>query len=187
MKLDKKLLLILNEAVNFLKDSKKMTYEDLEEDLKLSRKTIRKYILSGEGQAIKIHKLIKYLQQEAPQFFHDELSRSLESVQNRINNDLVEVNDDLGNLGARESGRQERRIRPDPLLTPGSFLPVTLDRLCSPMYYETRQRSSPSLRQQVCQQYGIFFPPYDEYRMDYLIPLGLSGASDIKNIWPQPI
>lgn len=187
MKIEKKLLSALEEAVNFIKDSKRLTYEDLEENLKLSRKTIRKYISSGEGQAIKINKLIKYLQQEAPQFFHDELFQSSEITQNRINDDLLEVNDDLGDFGVRESEGQRRRIRPDPLLTPGSCLPIPLDRLCDPIHFELAHCSDSSVRQQAGQKYGIFFYPYDEYRMNYLIPLGLSGARDIKNIWLQPI
>lgn len=178
--MERKRLLALNKAVNFLKDSRKMTYEDLEKRVKISKKTIRKYLSSGEGQPLKIDKLIIFLQQEAPQFFYDKLSRREETAQNRIN-------DDLGKVRARGSRIQGRRIRPDPLLTPGSFLPVTVDQLCDPEYYQKIERSSPTQREQVCHLYGISSYPYHEYRMDYLIPLGLGGTSDIENIWPQPI
>jgi len=184
MKIEKKLLSALEEAVNFIKDSKNLTYDDLEEELKLSRKTIRKYILSGEGQEIKLNKFIKYLQQEAPQFFHDELSQSSESTQNWIN-------DDLGNFGARELEGQTGWIRPDPLLTPGSCLPIPLHAVWKPIDFQSISIPSVpfALRQQVCLGYGIVYSRYGYkmYKINYLIPFGLGGLSDIKNIWPQPI
>jgi hypothetical protein len=183
MKIEKKLLSALKEAVNFIKDSKNLTYDDLEEELKLSRKTIRKYISSGEGQEIKLNKFIKYLQKEAPQFFHDELSQSSESTQ-------IWINDDLGNFEARELEGQTRRIRPDPLHTPGSCLPIPVHALCKPIHFQSISIPSVPLawRQLVCMQYGIVYSRYGKmYKMDYLIPFELGGLNDINNIWPQPI
>jgi hypothetical protein len=39
---------------------------------------------------------------------------------------------------------------------------------------------------QIFQSYGLTYPqPRGTYRLDHLIPLGLGGSNDVKNLWPE--
>ena len=81
---------------------------------------------------------------------------------------------------------------PSPLarLTPGATRPVTRDEVCvarDPSHKPGGVEMVPaSLRQQVFQEYGIANAKPEAYEVDYLITPELGGASDIRNLWPEP-
>ena len=78
------------------------------------------------------------------------------------------------------------REEPDLRLTPGATVPVTQNEVCS----ESPARSSAmvpiSLKRKVFQLYGVTPPQPDTYEVDYLITPELGGATDIRNLWPEP-
>jgi hypothetical protein len=78
-----------------------------------------------------------------------------------------------------------RLEEPDLRLTPGATLPVTASQVCA-----SGARSIPpvpvSLKEKVLQLYGIKRAQPDQYELDYLITPELGGATDIRNLWPEP-
>lgn len=76
------------------------------------------------------------------------------------------------------------RERPDLLLTPGATVPVTQREVCGTV--EPPVATIPvSLQQKVFERYGVALRP-DQYEVDYLITPELGGATDIRNLWPEP-
>lgn len=73
---------------------------------------------------------------------------------------------------------------PDPKLTPGATMTVTLAHLCQVGYTDTVRNVPESLKRKVFQEYGI--TGRFEGETDHLISLELGGNNDIKNLWPQP-
>ena len=75
--------------------------------------------------------------------------------------------------------------RPRQDLTPGSVLPVGVDDVCV-----TGVTGVPSVAAQVPRQvfeaYGVDYRRAAEYELDFLITPELGGASDPRNLWPQP-
>jgi len=43
-----------------------------------------------------------------------------------------------------------------------------------------------SLKRKVFEEYGVTPPQPDAYEVDYLITPELGGATDIRNLWPEP-
>jgi hypothetical protein len=76
--------------------------------------------------------------------------------------------------------------RPDVRLTPGATVPVTENQVCG----EAAERPVPavpvSLKRKVFEEYGVIPPQPDAYEVDYLITPELGGATDIRNLWPEP-
>jgi hypothetical protein len=74
---------------------------------------------------------------------------------------------------------------PDLRLTPGATVPVTASEVCG-----VTARAVPvvpvSLRRKVFEEYGVTPPQPDAYEVDYLITPELGGATDIRNLWPEP-
>jgi hypothetical protein len=74
---------------------------------------------------------------------------------------------------------------PDLRLTPGATVPVTESEVCG-----GDARTVPliplSLKRKVFEEYGVTPPQPDAYEVDYLITPELGGATDIRNLWPQP-
>jgi hypothetical protein len=74
---------------------------------------------------------------------------------------------------------------PDLRLTPGATVPVTEGEVCG-----AAPRAVPvvpvSLRRRVFEEYGVTPPRPDAYEVDYLITPELGGATDIRNLWPEP-
>jgi len=69
-------------------------------------------------------------------------------------------------------------------LTPGAVRPVMKAEVCS-------ANSPPfvvpvALQRRVFEEYGIRNAQPDAYEVDYLITPELGGASDIRNLWPEP-
>jgi hypothetical protein len=75
---------------------------------------------------------------------------------------------------------------PDLRLTPGATVPVTASEVCG----RDAARGVPvvpvSLKRKVFEEYGVTPPQPDAYEVDYLITPELGGATDIRNLWPEP-
>lgn len=89
-------------------------------------------------------------------------------------------------LPGLSSGSLGQWEEPDLRLTPGATLPVTASEVCA----SGASRSTPavpvSLKEKVLQLYGIKRAQPDQYELDYLITPELGGATDIRNLWPEP-
>ena len=74
---------------------------------------------------------------------------------------------------------------PDLRITPGATVPVTENDVCG-----TTERTVPvvpvSLKRKVFELYGVTPPQPNAYEVDYLITPELGGATDIRNLWPEP-
>jgi len=75
---------------------------------------------------------------------------------------------------------------PDPKLTPGEALPVSLQELATPGRTHRERNVSAKINRQVLAEYGIAHAKKGKYQFDHLIPLELGGANTLKNIWPEP-
>ena len=74
---------------------------------------------------------------------------------------------------------------PDPKLTPGDTLPVTLADI-QVKGYSAKVRDVPiAVKRQVYASYGIAHWAKGEYEVDHLIPLSLGGSNSTKNLWPE--
>ena len=75
---------------------------------------------------------------------------------------------------------------PDQRLTPGATLPLTRNQVCGPAEAELVPDVPVSLKRKVFEEYGVTPPRPDDYEVDYLITPELGGATDIRNLWPEP-
>jgi hypothetical protein len=75
-------------------------------------------------------------------------------------------------------------IVPDPTITPGAVRTPEVGEICSHGTRElrswSRDRDDFILRE--------YLPPgpHPDYEVDHLIPLGIGGADDDRNLWPEP-
>ncbi|MGA8271423.1 MAG: hypothetical protein WB919_07660 [Candidatus Sulfotelmatobacter sp.] len=77
--------------------------------------------------------------------------------------------------------------KPDLRLTPGAAVPVTKSEVCAVDAEKTVPVIPVSLRRKVFEIYGVTTARPDEnYEVDYLITPELGGATDIRNLWPEP-
>jgi hypothetical protein len=76
-------------------------------------------------------------------------------------------------------------ILPDPHLTPGATVQVSIDAICTPHYTEAVRHVTAATKRKVFAEYGIDPANSREYEVDHLISLELGGSNDIKNLWPQ--
>jgi hypothetical protein len=70
-------------------------------------------------------------------------------------------------------------------LTPGATVPVTKAQLCSAAS-EPVAAVPVSLKSKVLAIYGVKTDRPDAYEVDYLITPELGGATDVRNLWPEP-
>jgi len=75
---------------------------------------------------------------------------------------------------------------PDLSLTPGATLPVTENDVCGGATAKTDPVVPVSLKRKVFERYGVTTSQPDAYEVDYLITPQLGGATDIRNLWPEP-
>jgi hypothetical protein len=93
---------------------------------------------------------------------------------------------DLGNSVFAEAPIEPGAI-PKPNLTPGATLPLLGNDICNATLHRHLVPHVPSpLSAQVFKEYGIENPVPGAYEVDYLITPELGGASDLKNLWPEP-
>jgi hypothetical protein len=71
-------------------------------------------------------------------------------------------------------------------LTPGATRAVSLDSICNLQEPEANLPVDASLERQVFSEYGLPLSSRDAYEVDYLITPELGGATDIRNLWPEP-
>ena len=74
---------------------------------------------------------------------------------------------------------------PRPQLTPGAVRPVIKSDVCAVSGNQALVVPV-ALQRRVFEEYGIRNAQLDAYEVDYLITPELGGASDIRNLWPQP-
>lgn len=72
---------------------------------------------------------------------------------------------------------------PDLRLTPGATIPVTQNDICGSS--EASPSIPVSLKRKVFLLYKVT-EPSDQFEVDYLITPELGGATDIRNLWPEP-
>ena len=73
-------------------------------------------------------------------------------------------------------------IVPDPTLTPGAVRTTDVAAICSTPTRELRHRG----HEGVMMAYGLTPNSWADYELDHLIPLGIGGADDDRNLWPEP-
>ena len=76
-------------------------------------------------------------------------------------------------------------IVPDPTLTPGAVRTTDVAEICSTGTRELRHWSR-ERDDRIMAEYELEPGPHPEYEIDHLIPLGIGGADDDKNLWPEP-
>jgi hypothetical protein len=79
-----------------------------------------------------------------------------------------------------------RLEEPDLRLTPGATIPVSQREVCGTDAGKTVAVVPASLKRRVFELYGVAPPRPDAYEVDYLITPELGGATDIRNLWPEP-
>jgi hypothetical protein len=77
-------------------------------------------------------------------------------------------------------------VAPKTSLTPGATLPVTASEVCSADFAQRVPAIPASIQREVFEVYGIANPRLDAYEVDYLITPQLGGATNIRNLWPEP-
>ncbi|MBV9850738.1 MAG: hypothetical protein JO250_13780 [Armatimonadetes bacterium] len=76
-------------------------------------------------------------------------------------------------------------LEPDPRMTPGDTLDVTVQDICVPGYTQKVRNVPQEVKRQVYAEYGITSHRPGEYEVDHLISLELGGSNSVKNLWPQ--
>jgi hypothetical protein len=79
-----------------------------------------------------------------------------------------------------------RGEEPDLRLTPGATVPVTESEVCGTAAAKVVPVVPVALKQKVFEEYGVTPARPDAYEVDYLITPELGGATDIRNLWPEP-
>jgi len=87
-------------------------------------------------------------------------------------------------VGIGQVTRQQFPERPDPNKTPGAAVSLPVDAVCSS---SAVPEISAAVRKSVFDHYGIDRPNAAPYQLDLLIPAGLGGTADPRNLWPQPM
>ena len=76
-------------------------------------------------------------------------------------------------------------ILPDPTLTPGAVRTVDVGEICSTGTRELRHWDR-ERDDRIMSEYGLPPGPHPDFEVDHLIPLGIGGADDERNLWPEP-
>jgi anti-sigma factor RsiW len=91
---------------------------------------------------------------------------------------------------APDSATAVARVEPDaipkPQLTPGAIRLVTANEVCKAQSDDDDGSIPVPVQQKVFQEYGIPNARPADYEVDYLITPELGGATDIRNLWPEP-
>ena len=76
-------------------------------------------------------------------------------------------------------------IAPDPTITPGAVRTTDAGEICSTGTRALRQWDR-ARDDHIMTEYGLPAGPHPDFEIDHLIPLGIGGADDDKNLWPEP-
>jgi len=79
----------------------------------------------------------------------------------------------------------EPPVKPDSRLTPGAALALSREQVCAVPDQDELRIVPVALAGQVFHNYGLR-PTPRRYEVDYLIAPDLGGATDVRNLWPQP-
>ncbi len=79
----------------------------------------------------------------------------------------------------------ERPLKPNARLTPGKTLALSREQVCAVPAADDQRIVPAAMAGQVFTSYGIR-PTPRSYEVDYLIAPALGGATDVRNLWPQP-
>ncbi len=71
-------------------------------------------------------------------------------------------------------------------LTPGATIPRTQAQICGARADSITPEVPVSLQRKVLALYGVSATSSDAYEVDYLITPELGGATDLRNLWPEP-
>jgi hypothetical protein len=74
---------------------------------------------------------------------------------------------------------------PDARFTPGAVIAATRSQICSVTIDEPPPVPA-ALKAKVLQLYGVSGSHDDAYEVDYLVTPQLGGATDVRNLWPEP-
>jgi hypothetical protein len=75
--------------------------------------------------------------------------------------------------------------KPNLRLTPGAIVPVTASQICGGLITSNDPAIPVLLEKKVLELYGVSRQP-GQYEIDYLITPKLGGATDVRNLWPEP-
>lgn len=80
---------------------------------------------------------------------------------------------------------------PDPKLTPGATVTITVEKLCTTKWGKEERNVTAAMKRQVFASYGLSGnldkscrSPF-HFEVDHLISRELGGADEIANLWPQ--
>jgi hypothetical protein len=76
-------------------------------------------------------------------------------------------------------------ILPNPTLTPGAVRTINVGDICAQGTTELRHWSR-ERDNRIMGEYGLPTGPHPDFEIDHLIPLGIGGADDDRNLWPEP-
>jgi hypothetical protein len=77
---------------------------------------------------------------------------------------------------------------PNPKLTPGAVATTNTTRVCVLPDHQPSTVIPPTTQQQVFTEYRITNPVVQtKYDIDYLVPIGLGGATSTANMWPAAL
>jgi hypothetical protein len=88
----------------------------------------------------------------------------------------------IGSAAVSSSGAP---LLPNPHLSPGATLDVTVQDIAVPGYAHKVRNVPVSVKRAVYAEYGISHHRPGEFEVDHLISLELGGSNSIKNLWPQ--
>lgn len=75
--------------------------------------------------------------------------------------------------------------KPDARFTPGAVIGIARSQVCEESV-ETPMAIPAAMKTRVLQMYGVPGSSSDAYEVDYLITPELGGATDVRNLWPEP-
>src|SRR6516165_3057200 len=88
-------------------------------------------------------------------------------------------------LASHVAFAQQYAIVPDPTLSPGAIRTTHVNDICSHGTFELRHWSKERDRK-IMQEYNVTQDQRWEFELDHLVPLGIGGAGDDKNLWAEP-
>jgi len=75
---------------------------------------------------------------------------------------------------------------PNVSLTPGATNPVGIQEVCGSRLSTNDPAVPDPLKREVLREYGVNDASANAYEIDYLVTPQLGGATNIRNLWPQP-
>ena len=76
-------------------------------------------------------------------------------------------------------------IIPDPTITPGAVRTTDASAICSTST-RTLRHWDRARDDRIMAEYGLPSGPHPAWELDHLVPLGIGGADDDRNLWPEP-